>query len=327
MTHAIHPAVLPRRNGTAHVPSPGAPAEDAAPLVPGIGGTPLFALSHIGAHLRPGVLLLAKGEHLNPGGSVKDRPAERMIRAGVASGRLHRGVTLIDATSGNTGIAYAMIASRLGLRVQLALPENASPERKAILRAYGADLVLTDPLEGTDGAQAEVAARVARDPDRWFHPNQYDNDENWRAHFAGTGPEILAQTGGRVTHFVAVLGTTGTFTGVTRFLHSHDPEIRAISVQPDSPMHGLEGMKHMATARVPGIYDPTLADGELTISTGDAETMARRLASEEGLLVGPSSGANVAAALSVAETLEEGVVVTVLCDSGMRYLSHPLWNR
>lgn len=321
------PAVRSRGNRSAPARTGEPPTPVPVPLIRGIGSTPLFEITRIGAHLAPGVRVFAKGEHLNPGGSVKDRPAERMIRNGIASGRLRPGVTLIDATSGNTGIAYAMMASRLGLRVQLALPENASPERKAILRAYGAELVLTDPLEGTDGAQREVAARVAAAPDRFFHPNQYDNDENWRAHFAGTGPEIVAQTGGRLTHFVAVLGTTGTFTGTTRYLRERQLDVRCISVQPDSPLHGLEGMKHMETARVPGIYDPTLADAGLTVSTEVAESMTRRLATEEGLLVGPSSGANVAAALAVAETLDEGLVVTILCDSGMRYLSHPLWTR
>lgn len=328
MIHTMHAAVLRRRAGSQPEPQLAVvPTSGSVSLFKGIGGTPLLELKRIGARLAPGVRLFAKGEHLNPGGSVKDRPAERMIRTGIVSGNLHSGVTLIDATSGNTGIAYAMIAARLGLRVKLALPENASPERKAILRAYGADLVLTDPTEGADGSLREVISIVAARPDLYYHPNQYDNDENWRAHFTGTGPEILEQTDGRITHFITALGTTGTFTGTTRFLHDHDPGIRCISLQPDSPMHGLEGMKHMETARVPGIYDPSLADGEVTISTTEAETMTARLAREEGILVGPSSGANVAAALSLAETLDEGIVVTVLCDSGTRYLSHPLWTR
>lgn len=295
-------------------------------LLERIGRTPLLRLRHVAAHLPDTVAVYAKAEHLNPGGSVKDRPALGMIQDGLASGALHPGKTLIDATSGNTGIAYAMIGAALGIPVTLALPENASQERKLILRSYGAELILTDAMDSTDGAQRHVRALVAEDPDRYFYPDQYNNDANWRSHFNGTGPEILDQTDGQITHFVAALGTTGTFTGVTRRLKQADPAIQSISVQPTSPLHGLEGMKHLETAIVPGIYDPSLADATLRIATEDAHAMTRRLAREEGLLVGPSAGANVAAALRVAEQVETGVVVTILCDTGMRYLSDDFWN-
>ena len=206
------------------------------------------------------------------------------------------------------------------------MPANASPERKRILKAYGAELILTDPMEGTDGAQRYVRELVQQEPERYFYPDQYNNDANWRAHYEGTGVEILEQTGGRVTHFVAGLGTTGTFVGVSRRLKAHNPAIRCYALQPDSPLHGLEGLKHLETAIVPGIYDPSLVDEHLTCATEEAFAMTRRLAREEGLFVGPSSGANVAAALRIAEQLDRGVVVTVLCDTGARYLSEPFWE-
>ncbi len=291
-----------------------------------IGGTPLVRLTRLAGGLPETVAVYAKAEHLNPGGSVKDRAALAMIRAGLRSGALAGGKTLIDATSGNTGIAYAMIGAALGIPVTLAMPANASEERRKMLETYGAELILTDPMEGTDGAQRFVRARVARDPDRYFYPDQYNNNANWRAHFDGAGVEILDQTGGGVTHFVAGLGTTGTFTGVARRLKAFDPAIRCLSVQPDTPLHGIEGLKHMETALVPGIYDPALADAALTVETEEAYETTRRLAREEGLLVGVSSGANVAAALRVARSLEAGVVVTILCDAGTRYLSDSFWN-
>ncbi len=291
-----------------------------------IGKTPLLALSRIGAGLPKAVTLHAKGEHLNPGGSVKDRAAWNMIQQGLRTGALHTGKTLIDATSGNTGIAYAMLGAALGLRVTLAMPANASEARKHILQAYGAHLILTDPMDGTDGAQRYVRALVQREPDRYFYPDQYNNDANWHAHFNGTGKEILAQTDGTITHFVAALGTTGTFTGVTRRLKKSDPSIQCLALQPDSPLHGMEGVKDLETAIVPGIYDASLADDIVHISTEEAFAMTRRLAREEGLLVGVSAGANVAAALRLAQSLDEGCVVTILCDTGTRYLGEPFWT-
>ena len=295
-------------------------------VVDDIGQTPLLRLDRVAADLPETVALYAKAEHLNPGGSVKDRPARRMIQEGRESGAFRRDQTLIDATSGNTGIAYAMIGAAKGLDVTLALPENASAERKKVLRACGAELLLTDPMAGTDGAQRRVKEIVEAHPNRYFYPDQYNNDANWRAHYDGTGTEILEQTDGRVSHFVTGLGTTGTFTGVTRRLKEHDPAVQCVAVEPATAMHGLEGLKHMDTALVPGIYDPSLADAHRTYSTETAVAMTRRLAREEGLLVGPSAGANVAAALDVARSLEAGVVVTILCDTGTRYLSDDFWE-
>jgi cysteine synthase B len=312
-----------RANGPPAVSHDTVPEPDVARK---IGWTPLMKLPRLTAGLSKTVTVYAKGEHLNPGGSVKDRAAWNMMRQGLRSGALHHGKTLIDATSGNTGIAYAMLGAALGLRVTLAMPANASEARKQILQAYGADLLLTDPMEGTDGAQRYVRDLVPREPDRYFYPDQYNNDANWQAHFEGTGKEILEQSGGRVTHFVAALGTTGTFTGVTRRLKRYNPSIRSLAVQPDSPLHGMEGVKDLGTAIVPGIYDADLADETLEVSTEEAFAMTRRLAREEGLLVGISSGANVAAALRLAERLDEGVVVTILCDTGTRYLDEPFWN-
>lgn len=295
-------------------------------LIYEIGHTPLLHLDQIGADLPEPVTLHAKAEHLNPGGSVKDRPALRMIQEGLQSGAFEEGQTLIDATSGNTGIAYAMIGAAMDLPVTLALPANASDERQRILRAYGAELILTDPMEGTDGAQQCVKKRVAEHPGRYFYPDQYNNDGNWHAHYDGTGTEIWTQMEGRLTHFVTGLGTAGTFTGVTRRLKDYDPSIQCIAFQPEAPLHGMEGLKHMETALVPGIYDPSLPDAQLRCSTEDAYAMTRRLAREEGVLVGPSAGANVTMALRVARTLDAGTVVTILCDTGTRYLSDDFWD-
>src|SRR5689334_10236479 len=275
-----------------------------------IGRTPLVRLRRFERDT-PCVELYAKAEWQNPGGSVKDRAAARMILEGEASGALTRGKTILDATSGNTGIAYAMVGAARGYRVKLCVPENASPERKLILRALGAELVLTSPLESTDGAIREARRLYASDPDRYFYPDQYNNDGNWRAHYDTTAPEIIEQTSGRLTHFIAGLGTSGTFVGVSRRLRRFNPRIRLVSFQPDSPFHGLEGLKHMATAIVPGIYDPTIADEDLRVSTEDAHRYVRRLAREEGLLVGISAGAALAATLEVARQLDRGVVVTV----------------
>ena len=291
-----------------------------------VGNTPLIEIRRIREGVSSRVRIFAKLEGFNPGGSVKDRAAWRMIADGEASGRLKPGQTIVDATSGNTGIAYAMVGAARGYPVKLFLPENASPERKLILRAFGAELVLTSPLEGTDGAIREVRKLVAAEPGTYFYPDQYSNDANWRAHFDTTGPEIIEQTGGRVTHFVAGLGTSGTFMGVGRALRRFSPAVKLISFQPDSPFHGLEGLKHMPTALVPAIYDPSLADENLSASTEDAHRFVRRLAREEGLLVGISAGAALAVTLQVARRLQHGVVVTVFPDGAEKYLSESFWQ-
>src|SRR3954470_11873792 len=267
-----------------------------------IGNTPLIGLKRIDADLG-GVKVMGKAEWANPGGSVKDRAALSMILDGERRGLLTKDKILVDATSGNTGIAYAMICAERGYRVKLALPKNASPERKQTLLAYGADLALTDPTEGTDGAQRFVKKLVENDPGKYFYPDQYNNPANWRAHYETTAMEIWRQTDGQITHFVAGMGTSGTFMGVTRRLKELNPAIQCISMQPNSPLHGLEGMKHMPTALVPGIYDGSIADEQVEVGTEDAHRMCLRLAREEGLLVGVSSGANMVAALQQAERL------------------------
>ncbi len=292
-----------------------------------MGGTPLLRLGRVARELPPGVEVYAKAEHLNPGGSVKDRAALAMILDGEASGRLTPDKILLDATSGNTGIAYALICAARGYGVRLCLPANASFERKRTLRIHGAELLETDPREGFDGPQRLAQRLAAEEPDRYFYPNQYDNPANWRAHYEATGPEIWEQTAGRVTHFLAGMGTAGTFTGTVRRLREYAPRLRAVLMQPDSPLHGLEGMRHLGTTIVPGIYDASLADERVEVSTEGAQRMARRLAREEGLFVGVSSGANVLAALQYARRLPAGsVVVTVLCDGGTRYLSEEFWE-
>lgn len=277
--------------------------------------------------ISPRVRLYAKAEWFNPGGSVKDRPALSMILDGERSGKLTKDRAIIDATSGNTGIAYAMIGAALGYRVKLAVPSNASMERKQILQAFGADVIYTDPLEGTDGAQRRVKKLVEELPDDYFYPDQYNNPANWQAHYRTTAVEMFDQTMGEITHFVAGLGTTGTFVGTSRRLKELNPAIKTLSVQPDSPMHGLEGLKHLATSLVPGIYDPKLADDNLEVSTEEAYIVAQRLAREEGLLVGPSSAAALAACLKVAQGLDEGVIVTIFSDDGRKYLSESIWGR
>lgn len=313
-----------------HDPARAATAATAAAgvdLLSSIGRTPLVRLERVAAGVPAGVEVYAKAEHLNPGGSVKDRAARAMILAGERAGLLTAGKTILDATSGNTGIAYAMLGAARGYPVMLCLPKNASFERKRILRLYGAQLVETDPTEATDGAQRRARSLAEAEPEKYFYPDQYNNDANWRAHYEETAPEILEQTNGHITHFVAGLGTSGTFVGVARRLKESNEKIRVVSMQPDSPFHGLEGMKHMETALVPGIYDPALADENVEVSTEDAQEMTRRLAREEGLLVGISSGANVFAALRLARGLAPGaVVVTVLCDGGGRYLSENFWE-
>ncbi|MBA3270163.1 MAG: cysteine synthase family protein, partial [Acidobacteria bacterium] len=267
-------------------------------ILDAIGNTPLLRLPSIEGDL-PGTELYAKAEWLNPGGSVKDRPAARMICEGIQAGLLTPQRRILDATSGNTGIAYAMIGAALGYGVTLCIPSNITPERKRILKAYGPELIYTDPLEGSDGAIREARRRFADDPDRVFYPDQYNNCFNWRAHYDTTAVEIWEQTAGRVTHFVAGLGTSGTFMGTGRRLRELNPLIALASVQPDAPFHGLEGLKHMETAIVPGIYDDTLADRDLRVATDDAYAMTRRLAAEEGLLVGISSGASLVGAMKM----------------------------
>jgi cysteine synthase B len=271
------------------------------------------------------VAIYAKAEWFNPSGSVKDRAAWNIIKTAEANGQLEPGMTLLDSTSGNMGIAYAMLGAARGYRVKLALPQNASPERIAILRAYGAELIFTDPLEGSDGAIQE-ARRIAAENPSVYYANQYNNSANWRAHYLTTGKEIWEQTNGEITHFVAGLGTSGTFTGTTRRLKELNPQIEAVSMQPDSPFNGLEGLKHMPTAIKPGIYDEALADRETAVRTEDAYEMALFLAQQEGLFVGISAAASVVAAVQVARQLETGVVVTILPDNGFKYLSERFWK-
>jgi cysteine synthase B len=294
-----------------------------------VGNTPLLRLAKVAAEF-PGVEVYAKAEYFNPGGSVKDRPALNMILEGESAGLLTPGKTLIDSTSGNTGIAYAMICASRGYKVKLCLPMNASPERKRILKAYGAELVLTSADEGSDGAIRKVQAIYAAEPDKYFYPDQYSNPANWQAHFKTTAPEILQQTEGRITHFVALLGTSGTFVGNSRRLKQDMPGVECVSVQPATGFHGIEGTKHMPTAIVPSIYDPTIADRNLWIETEACHKMVRRLAREEGLLVGISAGGNVHAALMIAKELHEqgrtGVIVTILCDGADKYLSEHFWD-
>ena len=294
-----------------------------------IGNTPLLRLAKVDSAF-PGVEIYGKAEYFNPGGSVKDRAALNMIREGERSGKLTRDKILIDSTSGNTGIAYAMIGAVRGYKVKLCLPQNASPERKRILKAYGAELILTDPGEGSDGAIRRVRELYAMNPGSFFYPDQYGNDANWQAHFNSTGPEIIAQTEGRVTHFVALLGTSGTFMGTSRRLKQDVPGVQCISAQPSTGFHGIEGTKHMATAIVPRIYDPALADREIEIETEHAYRMVRHLAKTEGILVGISAGGNVQAAVQLARQLhaegKSGVIVTVLCDGADKYLSEHFWD-
>lgn len=290
-----------------------------------IGNTPLVRIKRI-IPPNPKVQIYAKAEWANPGGSVKDRPARNMILEGERKGDLRPGKIILDATSGNTGIAYAMIGAAKGYKVRLCLPSNANEERKQLLKAYGAELVLTDPRFASDGAIIKAQELYKENPDLYFYPDQYSNDANWKAHYTTTGPEIWRQTEGSITHFVAGLGTSGTFTGTSRYLREKNPAIRCISFQPDSPFHGLEGMKHMATAIVPSIYDPALADENREVGTEGAHAMVKRLAREEGILVGISAAAALLCSLQVAEEIEEGVIVTIFCDSGTRYLSERFWG-
>jgi cysteine synthase B len=292
-----------------------------------VGNTPLIQMRRITQGLRPGVQVFAKAEWFNPGGSIKDRPALNIIRTAIADGSLNGGKRLLDSTSGNMGIAYATFGAALGIPVTLTIPGNASPERISILRVLGAELVLTDPLEGSDGAQTVAKQMVAERPDLYFYANQYDNPANWQAHYKTTGPELVSQTDGRITHFVVGLGTTGTLTGTGRYLKDYNNAIELVALQPDAPFHALEGLKHIPTAIKPGIFDPTQPDRTLEIGSEASREMVRRLAGEEGLFVGVSSGAAAVGALQVASQLESGVVVTVFPDAGYKYLSDSkLWN-
>lgn len=293
-----------------------------------IGNTPLLRLERIGRHY-PNVEFYGKAEWLNPGGSVKDRPALEMIREAERAGTLKPGQTILDATSGNTGIAYAMIAAALGYRVKLCLPSSASEERKKILVALGAELVFTPGDEGSDGAILRAREIITAEPGRYFYADQYGNASNWRAHYKTTANEIWGQTAGRITHFVAGLGTSGTFVGTTRRLKELNPAIRCISLQPDAAFHGLEGWKHMGTAMVPAIYDATLADANLTVSTEQAYRLVKRAAREEGLLLSPSATAALDGCFQVAASLpadDRAVIVTVFPDSGTKYLSERFWD-
>jgi S-sulfo-L-cysteine synthase (O-acetyl-L-serine-dependent) len=295
------------------------PQDDPDALLRTIGRTPLVPLLRVGAGKR----VFVKAEWFNPGGSVKDRPAYRMIRAAELSGQLTKDKTILDATSGNTGIAYAMIAARRGYRCKLLMPANASPERKKLLSAYGAELVLTDPALGSDGAYFEAQKMFQEQPDVYFYPDQYGNPENSNAHYETTGPEIIEQTNGKITHFIAGLGTSGTMMGTGRRLREFNPKIQLISMQPSGPFHGLEGLKHMETvSHIPAIYDPGLADRIMEVDTEDAQAMARRLTREEGLYVGVSAGAAVCAALK----LDGECVVAVAPDAGSRYQSDKFWE-
>ena len=292
-----------------------------------IGSTPLLRLERVTASLKD-VQVLAKAEWTNPGGSVKDRAASRIVSEALRSGKLGAGISLLDSTSGNTGIAYAMLGAAYGIPITLCMPSNVSKERKRILRAYGATVIYTDPGEGSDGAIRKAQEIAAAEPERYYYADQYSNDANWRAHYAnGTADEIWMQTAGRVTHFVAILGTSGTFVGTSRRLKELNPAICCISLQPDSPFHGIEGTKHMETSIVPKIYDASIADAELGIETEAAYTMARRVARQEGLLIGVSAAAALVGALQVAQDAPaDSVIVTIFPDSGDKYLSEHFWE-
>jgi cysteine synthase B len=310
-----------------------APAQLGVSLLDRIGNTPLLRLDKLTAHL-PNIQLLGKVEWVNPGGSIKDRAASGIVQAAILEGQLTPGSpqtkSLLDATSGNTGIAYAMLGSAMDFPVTLCMPSNVSPERKNILAAYGAQIIWTDPADGSDGAIRKARELAANEPEKYFYADQYGNDNNWLAHYRGTANEIWHQTGGRITHFVAGLGTSGTFMGTTRRLRELNPAIQCISMQPDSPFNGFEGLKHMATAIVPPIYDPTLANRNIDMPTERAYLMAKRLGKTQGLLVGVSAAGAVAASVDIAEqeaaAHREAIIVTILCDSADKYLSERFWT-
>lgn len=292
-------------------------------LLDTVGNTPLLPLNRISGGK---FTILAKMESKNPGGSVKDRPARAMVLDGLKRGVLRPGMRILDATSGNTGIAYGWIGASLGIGVTLCIPKNASAERFAILGALGVELVKTDPLEATDGAQRAAKEMHAAEPGRWFYPDQYGNDANWKSHFETTGPEIWREAEENLTHFASVLGTTGTFVGVSRYLRTTAPKIKIVEIQPDSPFHGLEGIKHLPSVNVPAIYDESLKDELIEVSTEDAQEMCRRLAREEGILAGPSSGANVVVATRIGERNPGARIATIICDDGSRYLQDAFWR-
>lgn len=292
-----------------------------------VGNTPLLSLRRLGEQLSPRVQILAKAEWFNPGGSVKDRPARSILQSALSERRLNGGKRLLDSTSGNMGISYATLGAAMGIKITLTIPANASPERLKILRTLGAQVVLTDPLEGPDGAIREARRMVAEEPDRYFYANQYNNPANWQAHYNSTGPEIVQQSAGKVTHFVAGLGTSGSLMGVGRYLRHYNSDVKIVAVQPDSPFHGLEGLKHIDTSIRPEIYEPNFADACIEVSTEKAYEIVLRLAREEGLFVGVSSGAAAAAAMQVAAELDEGVVVTIFPDAGYKYLSEKFWEQ
>jgi len=309
--------------------SPLHPFDGAVGLPARVGDTPLVRIrGTVAGRIPDGVEIWAKLEGCNPGGSVKDRPALAMVLDARRRGLLPPGKRILDASSGNTGIAYAMIGAAYGYKLTLCLPANANIERKRMLAVYGAEVVSTSPLEGSDGAIREARRLAAEHPDRYLYLDQYGNDANWRAHYGSTGPEIREQTNGRLTHFVATLGTSGTFVGTTRYLREQNPAIRCVSVQPESPFHGLEGLKHMETSIVPSIYDPALADEDLGAPTEPAFALVRDLAEKDGILVGFSSGAALWGAMEIANRLDEGVIVTIFPDGGERYLSEAhIWER
>jgi cysteine synthase B len=301
-------------------------SQRAGNLASTVGNTPLLMLNRIGQGLSPRVQLLAKAEWFNPGGSIKDRPALNIITSALEQGLLGDGKRLLDSTSGNMGIAYATFGAAMGIPVTLAIPGNASPERMSILHTLGAELVITDPLEGSDGALRVARRMAAEAPERYFYANQYDNPANWQAHYLTTGPELVDQTAGKITHLVAGLGTSGTLMGAGRYLREYHSAIQLVAVQPDSPFHGLEGLKHMASAIQPKIYDPGLANRTVKVETEAAYQMARRLARDEGLFVGISAGAAAHAALKVAAELDQGVVVAIFPDAGYKYVSEKFWK-
>ncbi len=305
------------------------PAAPPADLVK-VGDTPLLDVSFAFPELGPKVKVMAKAEWHNPGGSIKDRAGWFIFRDALATGKLTKDKVLLDSSSGNTGIAYAWIGARLGYKVSLAVPGSVSKLRRAILEAYGVELLFTDPLEGSDGAIREVRLMMKAEPERYFYADQYSNPMTWRAHYETTGPEIFAQTGGKITHFVAGLGTSGTFVGAGRRLRELKPDVRLVSMEPDGPLHGLEGLKHMESSIVPAIYDESVADSKMEVSTEEAQDAARALARRGGLLLGPSGGANLAAAVRLGRDLaaqgREGVIATIFCDAGERYLGERFWN-